>query len=299
MVFFVNVAADVYGRKQNLRMEFPTCPTITELINTTESQFDIFARANRPAGYPDIPFRVQTFQVYDDILMRWVDLYSSAQLTNGCQVYAFQPETIWNVDLVGTIPVARDTITWSTNVGSPRRARLAADQGVPPSMSEKLRSVFYDLDSVNKGYILYSDLRSAFIRSDISFDYATIGELFNRADRNRDGHITFEEWVRFAMDHPAIIDALFFRARDLGIPRSSLPTTEEILASRRARELELERLYRESAWQAERTRAQREYEEAKREAELARSRASAAAERERSALDKLYFAPGSPRRYFA
>jgi hypothetical protein len=166
-------------------------------------------------------------------------------------------------------------------------------------MSEKLRSVFYDLDSGNKGYILYSDLRSAFIRSDISFDYATIGELFNRADRNRDGHITFEEWVRFAMDHPAIIDALFFRARDLGIPRSSLPTTEEILASRRARELELERLYRESAWQAERTRAQREYEEAKREAELARSRASAAAERERSALDKLYFAPGSPRRYFA
>jgi hypothetical protein len=299
MVFFVNVAADIFGRKQNLRLEFPTCPTITELINSAESQYDVQARASRPAGYPDIPFRIQTFQVYDDVLMRWVDLYSSAQLTNGCQVYAFQPETIWNVDLVGTIPVARDTVSWSSYTGSPRRARLASDAGVPPSMSEKLRSVFYDLDSGNKGYILYSDLRSAFIRSDIAFDYATIGELFNRADRNRDGHVSYEEWVRFSIDHPSIIDALFFRSRDLiGTYRAPSPTSEEILAARRARELELERLYRESAWQAERSRAQREYEEAKREAELARARAAAAAERERSSLDRLYFAPGSPRRLY-
>jgi len=298
MVYFVNVAADVFGRKQNLRLEFPTCQTITELINSAESQYDVQARASRPAGYPDIPFRIQTFQVYDDVLMRWVDLYSSAQLTNGCQVYSFQPETIWNVDLVGTIPVARDTVSWSAYTGSPRRARIASDLGVPPSMSEKLRSAFYDLDSGNKGYILYSDLRSAFLRSDINFDYATIGELFNRADTNRDGHISYEEWVRFSIDHPNIIDALFFRRRDLVPVRSIIPSTEEILSQRRSRELELERLYRESAWASERTRAQREYEDAKREAEVARARAAAAAERERAIMDRLYFAPGSPRRLY-
>lgn len=298
MVFFVSAAADVYGRKHNFRLEFPTCPTITELINAVESQFDVTARATRPSGYPDIPFRVQTFQIYDDVLMRWVDLYSSAQLTSGCQVYAFQPETVWNVDLQGSIPVARDTITWATSVGSPRRARIAADSGVPPSMSEKLRSVFYDLDSGNKGYILYSDLRAAFLRYDIDFAYATVGELFNEADRNRDGHISYEEWVRFSIDHPSIIDALFFRSRDLAhtsVARALVPTTEELISQRRLREMELDRLYRESQYSSERSRVQREYDEAKREAELARQRAAAAADRERTALDKLYFTPSSPK----
>jgi hypothetical protein len=298
MVFFVNVAADIYGRKHNVRLEFPTCPTVTELINAAETQYDVTARATRPTGYPDIPFRVQTFQVYDDVLMRWVDLYSSAQLTSGCQVYSFQPETVWNVDLQGTIPVARDTVSFATYVGSPRRAVIAADAGVPPSMSEKLRSVFYDLDSGNKGYILYSDLRAAFLRYDIDFSYTTIGELFNEADRNRDGHVSYEEWVRFSINHPNIIDALFFRQRDLY--RSApvyVPTTEEIVSQRRIRELELDRLYRESSYSVERARIQREYEEAKREAELARTKANLAAESERRALDRLYFNPSSPRRY--
>lgn len=277
-------------------------------MNAVESQFDVTARATRPAGYPDVPFRVQTFQIYDDVLLRWVDLYSSAQLTSGCQVYAFQPETIWTVDLQGAIPMARETVTWSSSVGSPRRARIATDSGVPPSLSEKLRSVFYDLDSGNKGFILYSDLRAAFIRNDIEFAYSTIGELFNEADRNRDGHISYDEWVRFAIDHPSIVDALFFRARDLQAERSSVNASasilaqsisEEIAAQRRLREIELDRLYRESQYAAERARTMRELEEARRESELARQRAIAAAERERAIADRLYFAPASPSRSFA
>jgi hypothetical protein len=301
MVFFVSVASDIYGRKHNIRLEFGVAPTISELITATEAQYDITARATRPAGYPDIPYRVQTFQIYDDVLMRWVDLYSSAQLTSGSQVYAFQPETVWTVDMQGTIPVARDTVSWSAAVGSPRRGRIAADAGAPATLSEKLRSVFYDLDSGSKGYILYSDLRAAFIRTGIDFSYATIGELFNEADRNHDGSISYEEWVRFAINHPSIVDALFFRARDLLIDRAPVytvvPTTEELLSQRRLRELELERLYRESQASVERTRAQREYEEAKREAEAARSRAAESAARERAALDRLYYTPSSPSRF--
>lgn len=295
MVFFVSVASDIYGRKHNTRLEFITCPTISELISATENQYDITARATRPSGYPDIPFRVQTFQVYDDILLRWVDLYSSAQLTNGCQVYAFQPETVWNVDLQGTIPVARDSIAITSTAGSPRR--IAANAGVPASMSEKLRAVFYELDSGAKGYILYSDLRSAFLRYDIEFSYATCGELFNLADTNRDGRISYEEWVRFAIDHPNVVDALFYRSRDIAAGRPVIvPSTEELISARRARQAELDRLYRESEIAAQRASAQREYDLAKQEAELARSRASAAANRERDALDKLYYTPASPNR---
>jgi hypothetical protein len=295
MVFFVSVASDVYGRKHNTRLEFASCPTISELINAAENQYDITARATRPAGYPDIPFRVQTFQVYDDILLRWVDLYSSAQLTNGCQVYAFQPETVWNVDLQGTIPIARDSIAIVATAGSPRR--IARDAGVPPTMSEKLRTVFFELDSGSKGYVLYSDLRAAFLRFDIEFSYATCGELFNIADTNRDGRVSYEEWVRFAIDYPNVVDALFYRSRDIALGRSvAIPTTEELISARRARQAELDRLYRESEIAAQRASAQRAYDAAKQEAELARARAAAAAARERDALDKLYYTPASPAR---
>lgn len=301
MVFIVNVAADIYGRKHNTRLEFPLCPTINELINAVESQYDVTARATRPAGYPDLPFRVQTFQVYDDILLRWVDLYSSAQLLSGCQVYSFQPDTQWTMDVQGPIPAARDTITWSSSVGSPRRARIAADSGAPPSLSEKLRSVFYDLDASGKGFINYIDLRTAFSRYDIEFTFATVGELFNEADRNRDGSISYEEWVQFSISHPQIVDALFFRSRDIQTDYSRISSTsftEELAAQRRLRELELERIYREQQYAADRSRAQREYEEAHREAELAHSRALAAKERERLALDRLAYAPTSPSRMF-
>jgi hypothetical protein len=130
-----------------------------------------------------------------------------------------------------------------------------------------------------------------------SFAYATVGELFNEADRNRDGHVSYEEWVRFAIDHPSIVDAIFFRLRDIAAERYTAPTisAEDIIVQRRMREMELDRMYRESQYLAERGRVQREYEDAKREAELARARAAAAADREKALLDRLYFTPSSPK----
>ena len=101
--------------------------------------------------------------------------------------------------------------------------------------------------------------------------------------------------MRFSIDHPNIVDALFFRARDIATPSVYVPTAEEMLSARRRREFELERMYRESAASVERARAAREYDEAHREAELLRTQAAAAAERERQARDKMYFTPSSPR----
>eukprot|EP01064_Diplonema_japonicum_P036520 TRINITY_DN822_c0_g1_i16.p1 TRINITY_DN822_c0_g1~~TRINITY_DN822_c0_g1_i16.p1 ORF type:complete len:331 (+),score=126.16 TRINITY_DN822_c0_g1_i16:69-995(+) len=307
-MFFISGATDLYGRKQNIKLEFPTCPTMTELINAVESQFDVMSRSSRPAGYPDTPFKVQTFQVYDDILLRWVDLYSSAQLTNGCQVFCFQPESIWHSDSQGIIPEAKDSVTWTTPVGSPRRARLATDAGVAPALSEKLRSVFYDIDHGNKGYILYSDLRTAFTKSDMDFTFATVGELFTVADSNRSGHITYDEWVRFAIKYPNVIDALFFRSRDMtggsvhhGVSAASPQNYSysgytDPSSVQRARESQLRQYYTDS-WQGsvERQRAATDYESAKREADSARLQKELAESKERRAWDKLYYSPSSPR----
>jgi len=292
-MFIVAAAADLFGRKQNVKLEFPTCPTMTELINAVESQYDVFARSARPAGYPDVPFKVQTFQVYDDILLRWVDLYSSAQLTNGCQVFCFQPESIWHSDSQGIIPEAKDNVTWTTPVGSPRRGRVATDAGVAPALSEKLRSVFYQIDSGNKGYILYTDLRNAFAAADMDFTYARVGELFTVADTNRSGHITYDEWVRFAIKYPNVIDGLFFRTRDFG-PQSVQPAIMNASVQRN-REMELRQMYNDQ-WQGsqQRERAVQEYESAKHEADQARIAKEMAESKERRAWDSLYYSPASP-----
>eukprot|EP01062_Namystynia_karyoxenos_P042747 TRINITY_DN3129_c1_g3_i1.p1 TRINITY_DN3129_c1_g3~~TRINITY_DN3129_c1_g3_i1.p1 ORF type:complete len:363 (+),score=143.98 TRINITY_DN3129_c1_g3_i1:87-1091(+) len=330
MVFLVSVGTDLYGRKANAKLEFPSCPTMAELINAVESHYDVETRSQRPAGYPDIPFRAETMQVYDDVLLRWVDLYSPSQLADGCQAFCFQPESIWHSDAQDIIPEGKQAVTWTTPMGSPSRARAARDAGIPPALSEKLRSVFYDIDTGNKGYVLYTDLRAAFQRCDIEFTYSTVGELFTAADADRSGHITYDEWVRFAINFPQVVDALFFRLRDLYQDHSAFQrraahaaaaeeaqreaaaraAAEQEAAARARREAELRRLYEEQWASAERARQQaayeearragqdamlrEEYEQARREAEAARMQKELAEGRERAAWDKLHYSPSSP-----
>jgi len=248
MSFSVFCGTDLFGSKTNKKLDFPRCPTMSEFINAVESQYDVELRASRPAGYPDMPFKVQTFQLYDEVLQRWVDLYSSAQLTNGCTVYVFQPESIWHSDAQGIIPDAKDTVTWTTPVGSPRRQRIAQDAGVAPTLSEKLRSVFYDCDTGNKGYVLYSDLRAAFQKCDIEFTFNSVGDLFTAADTNRSGHITYDEWVNFSIKFPQVIDALFFRSRDVKMEGGQQAAADE--AARAARQAELRQMYERRQWTA-------------------------------------------------
>ena len=122
MVFVINCGADLHRRKDNLRLCFAVRPSISELVTTVETQFDVRLSRQSPVSYPDIPFRVQTFQVYDDILMRWVDLYHTDQLTNGCQVYAFQPDSAPNPDFQAAIPLPVNTVPWVA-MASPDRSR--------------------------------------------------------------------------------------------------------------------------------------------------------------------------------
>eukprot|EP01065_Artemidia_motanka_P019285 TRINITY_DN2285_c0_g1_i7.p2 TRINITY_DN2285_c0_g1~~TRINITY_DN2285_c0_g1_i7.p2 ORF type:complete len:164 (+),score=23.74 TRINITY_DN2285_c0_g1_i7:69-560(+) len=88
MVFLVSVGTDLYGRKYNAKLEFAERPSLAEFVNAVEAHYDTEARAHRPAGYPDVPYRVETMQVYDDVrAMRWVDLHSAPQLVNGAQTF--------------------------------------------------------------------------------------------------------------------------------------------------------------------------------------------------------------------
>eukprot|EP01065_Artemidia_motanka_P012218 TRINITY_DN1669_c6_g1_i1.p1 TRINITY_DN1669_c6_g1~~TRINITY_DN1669_c6_g1_i1.p1 ORF type:complete len:415 (+),score=141.54 TRINITY_DN1669_c6_g1_i1:62-1306(+) len=276
--YHVDVGSDLFGTKHNVQLRFDRVPSVAELIAACESYFDTKARACRPAGYPDVPFRVETFQVFDEVIMRWVDLYSAEkQLQPGQQVWCFQPESIWHSDAQGVIPEAEQAhFTWTTPLGSPRRGRVAADAGVPPTLSEKLRSVFYQIDQGGKGYLVFDDLDTAFRRCDMQFNGTTAGRLFQDADRNRSNHITYDEWVNFAIQYPSVVDALFFRFRDMGPGLAQAPPAP---AAQQERQQLLQQYHQES-WQGQQQRERQSMEY-----DLARARQSAqqAMDRQRQA----------------
>ena len=258
MSFVIDIGSDLYGTKVNTQLTFPTRPTVVEVTAAVESEFDVKGRAVRPAGYPDVPFKVETFQLFDETLLRWVDLYNEQQLKSGAQLWCFQPESIWHSDAQGVIPQPEKVpVTWTTPLGSPRRARIAADAGVPPTLSEKLRSVFYQIDGTNKGYLLRQDLEAAFRSCEMQFNSGTAGDLFTLADQNRSQHVTYDEWVNFAIKCPSIVDALFFRMRDMGSGNASFsPPPAD---AQHARQTELRNMYH-TTWNTPSDRADRERE---------------------------------------
>ena len=261
MSFNVDVGCDLYGNKVNVELKFNHCPALAELASATETAFDTKARASRPAGYPDHPFKIETFQVFDDTLLRWVDLYDAKQLRPGGQLWCFQPESIWHSDAQGVIPEPeKNVVTFTTPLGSPRRGRIAADAGVPPTLSEKLRSVFYQIDGSNKKYLLFEDLTRAFQQCDMEFTHATAGDLFTMADSNRSNHITYDEWVNFAIKAPSVVDALFFRMRDMYQDRAPMASPNQDAQS--ARQQELSQMYNQQWAADQRQRQEAEYQAA-------------------------------------
>eukprot|EP01060_Flectonema_neradi_P034077 TRINITY_DN587_c4_g1_i1.p1 TRINITY_DN587_c4_g1~~TRINITY_DN587_c4_g1_i1.p1 ORF type:complete len:410 (+),score=77.47 TRINITY_DN587_c4_g1_i1:59-1288(+) len=282
MSFVIDCGSDLYGTKHNIQLKLQHCPSLPELVAASESAFDVKARSCRPAGYPDQPFRIETFQLFDETLRRWVDLYDSAQLRSGCQLWCFQPESIWHSDAQGVIPDAEKNVaTFTTPMGSHRRARIATDAGIPPTLSEKLRSVFYQVDGSNKGYITYEDLARAFQQCDMEFTQSSAGELFTMADTNRSHHITYDEWVSFTVKAPGIIDALFFRMRDMYQDRMPVGQSPPHIDAQINRQNELSSMYHsafddkrrhDAAYQSAKDRASRsaqEYEMAQANAQRA------------------------------
>eukprot|EP01062_Namystynia_karyoxenos_P019976 TRINITY_DN17556_c0_g1_i1.p1 TRINITY_DN17556_c0_g1~~TRINITY_DN17556_c0_g1_i1.p1 ORF type:complete len:347 (+),score=127.20 TRINITY_DN17556_c0_g1_i1:78-1118(+) len=243
MAFYLDVGTDLYGVKQNTRLEFAACPSIAELICAAEAHFDIEARGRRPIGVPETPFKISSMQVYDDVLLRWVNLYSPAQLRSGGQVFVFQPESVFHSDAPGTIPPAKYAPeSW---LGSPARVRAAADAGVTdPVLSEKLRRVFYELDSQHLRSIPYTTLRDYFLRYDLPWSVDALGDYYART-----GSMSYEDWCRFAARYPTYIDSLYYRAILGSYADRALYTSaaEEMASQRRAREAELRSYYEQRA----------------------------------------------------
>eukprot|EP00659_Diplonema_papillatum_P020821 gene20821-32100_t len=179
----------MFGLKVNLELTFPALPTIAELTRNIEEVFTAEMHAIKPPGAP-IPaegIRVNRLQVYDDVLLNWVDLLSSTQMHEYDQVYAFQPQTLWHVDTRQDLPAPRPP----TNSGGGGYSQVPAGYGSPPRAGagsgstgpqflpqhayyaaaavgtserpnvhpdDKARITFEEIDFARKGYLEYGDM---------------------------------------------------------------------------------------------------------------------------------------------
>lgn len=290
-VFTLEVGTDLFGVKHNTKLEFSTVPQLSELIIAAEGHFDKETRLHRPSGVPDAAFKCQSCQVYDDVLLRWVDLYSSSQLHPGGAVWLFQPPSAHHSDEPGDIPEAKFAPeSW---LGSPARARAVAEAGIrDPIMSEKLRSVFCQFDPDHRRYIPYTSLREHFLRYDLPWTQAYIGDYYSRT-----GNMSYDAWVGFASAYPHIVDSLYYRTRGVYADYGALPYYSSSSASAALAEASARRTHREAELRAYHTayvetKARLEADYRARAAESAAAAASAAAN---AAATRYYYSPFSPR----
>lgn len=252
MVFLVDIGTDLYGAKVNKRLEFVLRPTMQELMIKATDAFDLESRLSRPVGIPDIPFRIETVQIYNDILHRWSDLYSSSQLYDGCQLFCFQPLAPWHNDDPGTIPAPSST-SRSFSGGSLLSSTISEKSMLVPTLTEKTKAVFFRFDK-GQGFLTYDALMDAFKAAGMPWQHSTVGHYFALADTSCSGRISYDEWMSFGTRYPLVIDGLYHQNQAGG----ALDRSAANVQACREREEELRQLYTratESRLKAEREAA--------------------------------------------
>eukprot|EP01063_Lacrimia_lanifica_P040650 TRINITY_DN9301_c0_g5_i1.p2 TRINITY_DN9301_c0_g5~~TRINITY_DN9301_c0_g5_i1.p2 ORF type:complete len:251 (+),score=95.94 TRINITY_DN9301_c0_g5_i1:150-902(+) len=127
--FVVNVAADLYGCKENIAVRFEARPTVVQLKDKAEGLLQTEANVQRPPGANLQHVRVRKMHYWNDYEGAWRALLTCDQLTHQGQVYAFQEES---ADPSGQLPLASPPRTRiSVPAASPTRYRGATRPGSP------------------------------------------------------------------------------------------------------------------------------------------------------------------------
>ncbi|KAJ9466650.1 hypothetical protein DIPPA_17671 [Diplonema papillatum] len=221
----VFVATDLFGQKVNYELEFPTQPTVAELIRYIEAVFTMDQQARRP-GFAQ-PYKVAKLNVVDEVSEGWVEVTNQSQLRNYCQVYAFQPHSTQLTESQGHIPAATKPLHL------PSTSQPVQDRGPSPplpqtlaagvaqvkllpqdaSHDEKVRACFEGLDANGNRVLELDEMKRGFQMFGIDITTGTVDDLFHRGDVDRDGVIAFPEWQRFAELYPTLLDSLYYRLK--------------------------------------------------------------------------------------
>ena len=152
--------ADLYGEKMNLELTFSAMPTMGELQRKVNEVYNGEAQLKRPQGYPTVDFQIARLQIYDDVLLKWTDLVTCTQLHEYDQLYAFQPQSPWHIDVQKDLPPPRPPTVAGSSTAAPR---TMAQSNTPGGYSQQAASPIpaYQQDtSMNGGQAYQSQGRS-------------------------------------------------------------------------------------------------------------------------------------------
>eukprot|EP00754_Rhynchopus_humris_P011686 Rhum_TRINITY_DN14246_c2_g2::Rhum_TRINITY_DN14246_c2_g2_i1::g.75688::m.75688 len=228
MGFTALVASDIFGEKINLEISFNGRPVMAELKDVVERCYngevhDRVTRMTQPPVGALPAYQVKRFQLFDEVTQKWVGLTTAGQLTDYCQLYAFQPPHPYHKEVRAPIPApVRPKNFGLAQLSSPRprsparSAQLEAVAAAVPldaaSHEEKNAAVFEDLDANNDRVIDADEWAKAFSLLRFSvFNGTSVTDMFVRADANGDQRITYAEWQRFTELYPALLDSLYQR----------------------------------------------------------------------------------------
>eukprot|EP01060_Flectonema_neradi_P038108 TRINITY_DN790_c0_g1_i3.p1 TRINITY_DN790_c0_g1~~TRINITY_DN790_c0_g1_i3.p1 ORF type:complete len:743 (+),score=201.42 TRINITY_DN790_c0_g1_i3:3-2231(+) len=209
--FKVRVACDLYGSKHNAMFLFKPPPTeINEIIAEAERFYQGEAESRKPAGHPGPAFKIMALQVFND--NQWQDVTDIGNVTDGCQLYAFQQQSEWHNDAggQGALP---DPVS-EAEVNQLQQQHQQHDQPVNVIQGDPVDVAFQLLDLKKDGVITLDEMLEAFRSLQLRFSPSQVQDLFIVADEDRDGVVNRSEFTRFALRFPTVVDSIHQRKVD-------------------------------------------------------------------------------------
>lgn len=99
---------------------------------------------------------------------------------------------------------------------APMAVAVPSAQGWPDlaSHDEKVRRLFDEFDQRQVRHLELELWIAAYRRLNVGFSSATVNDLFEKADADRNRVLSFAEFQRFGEFYPTLLDCLYYRAKD-------------------------------------------------------------------------------------
>eukprot|EP01060_Flectonema_neradi_P000877 TRINITY_DN1051_c6_g1_i1.p1 TRINITY_DN1051_c6_g1~~TRINITY_DN1051_c6_g1_i1.p1 ORF type:complete len:411 (+),score=52.45 TRINITY_DN1051_c6_g1_i1:43-1233(+) len=251
-MIIAKICGDICSRKVNLEVELDLTHGVKGVHDTICKLMDEEAATLVGSGKSP-PFSIYSVQFFDDRVFEWVDFVDCKQLFAGVQLYAFQPETSWHVDVQMDLPPAKPrklqrqyapTVTIQTTPRTAHASREPRESRTvrPVSSSAPLNQNNYK-NPYAKGAVNFNEptptgtSKNAIYRTgrDGATQEEKISYIFDTMDDGEKNYIThkeFKTWMQDMINLPdSTLESLFAYAdanRDGVITRDELNSFSHI-----------------------------------------------------------------------
>lgn len=218
------VATDLWGHKDNIKMTIPSFTDLKVDLDEISRVYDeeVIRQCPPSISCQEVPrFVIAHAQILvDEGSSQFVDLVSAKQLFPGCQLFVFQPPTVFHSDSRELIPVARVLAGGVTTIVSPssppRSARRLSPvkpsltMSSPPTLPlDAAQKLFTLMSKPGKSVVATAEVRARLISSGIDAEDAVRAFPL-------DSHptVNWNEWLHFCEANPRVLSLLSLRCLD-------------------------------------------------------------------------------------